>query len=346
MSSLTGYTPKIPIKNIYYMLCYAWNRLEEKDYADVAREDEKDIYHLLTRILIVKLRSLIKRGFYREYCVNQEEASTIRGRILFQESIKTFSFKRGRLHTEFDEMSHNILHNQLIKTTLYNLLHQPNLDIELKESVHQLMTYFNGIERIPLNQRAFNQVRLHRSNLHYGFVLDICRFLYESLFLHEQGEGNKFIDFERDEKAMAYLFENFVRQFYIEELPGFKVKRDNIYWQAEGEHLDYLPMMQTDISLENDQLKIIMDTKYYQNAYTERYGGKKLISSNLYQLLAYLSNYKITAKQLSGILLYPKVDQDLNLFYSIQDYPVKVCTVDLNKNWRFIHERLLEVVRF
>ncbi len=328
------------------MLCYSWGHLGEKGFSNIAREDEKDIKHLLTRILLVKLRSLIKRGFYREYQSYNEETSTLKGKIHFQESINTFSFKRGKMHCGFDEMSHDILHNQLIKSTLHHLLQSQNLENQLKEDVHQLYQYFQEISLIKIDQRLFNQVKLHRSNQHYRFVLDICRFLYESLLIHEnEVDASKFSDFERNPKAMARLFEDFVRNFYKNESPHFKVFRENIYWEAEGENLSYLPLMQTDITLENKERKIIMDTKYYQNALTQNFGSQKLISGNLYQLFAYLSNYKgQKGKEVSGILLYPKTGQDLDLSYMIKNYPVKIFTVDLNKNWQSIHERLIKIV--
>ncbi|WP_350300000.1 5-methylcytosine-specific restriction endonuclease system specificity protein McrC [Peribacillus frigoritolerans] len=336
---------KIPIKNLYYMLCYAWGHLAEKDFANISRENEKDMKHLLTRILLVKLRSLIKKGFYREYKSYQEELSNLRGRIHFQESINTISFKRGKMHCEFEDMSHDILHNQIIKSTLVKLIQSSNLDPTLKGEVRQLYPYFEGISTIKLDPQIFYKIKLHRSNQHYRFVLDICRFLFESLLMHEEGLETTFADFEREPKAMARLFEEFVRSFYKIELPEFKVYRENIYWEAEGENTAYLPLMQTDISLENIEWKIIMDTKYYQNSLIQNWGSQKLISGNLYQLFAYLSNHKkAIGKETIGILLYPKTGKALNLSYVVKGFPMKIFTVDLNSNWESIHERLLEIV--
>ncbi|RUL51331.1 5-methylcytosine-specific restriction endonuclease system specificity protein McrC [Lysinibacillus antri] len=335
----------IPIKNLYYMLCYAWQHLDEREFVSISREDEKDIKHLLTRILLVKLRSLIKRGFYREYQNNREETSTLRGRVLFKESIQSFSFKRAKMHIEFEELSHDIPHNQIIKSTLYQLLQLPGFDKKLKEEIHQLYSYFAQIKLIKLDGYIFNTIRLHRSNQHYRFVLDICQLLYEALLLNEEESDSKFADFERNPKAMARLFEDFVRNFYRKETPQFKVGRENIYWDATGENTSYLPIMQTDISLEDLNRKIIMDTKYYQNALTQNRGSEKLISTNLYQLFAYLSNHKEVNKVLSGILLYPKTGQELNLSYEIKGFPIKVYTVDLNRSWDIIHDRLLEIVK-
>lgn len=327
------------------MLCYAWGHLAEKEFAKIAREDEKDIKHLLTRILLVKLRSLIKRGYFKEYIGFREETSTLRGKILFQESINTFSFKRAKMHCEFEEMSHDILHNQIIKSILYYLIQSVKLEKELKDEVIQVYEHFGGISRLQLHPSIFNKVKLHRSNQHYRFVLDICRFLYESLLINEGNTDEKFADFEREPKAMARLFEDFVRNFYKKETPEYRVFRENIYWEAEGEDLSYLPLMQTDISLESQTRKIIMDTKYYQHSLTQYKGSQKLISGNLYQLFAYLSNHKkASEKETIGILLYPKTGQELNLSYVVKGYQMQVYTVDLNQDWRSIHERLVEIV--
>ena len=42
----------IPITNIYYLLCYAWDRLDEKDVVDVHPEEEKDLADLFARVLV------------------------------------------------------------------------------------------------------------------------------------------------------------------------------------------------------------------------------------------------------------------------------------------------------
>ena len=52
----------IPIENIYYLLCYAWDKLEEKDIVSVNKLDSKNILDLLSRVLINGMNYLIKRG--------------------------------------------------------------------------------------------------------------------------------------------------------------------------------------------------------------------------------------------------------------------------------------------
>ena len=325
------------------MLCYSWNHLSEMGEADASGDDDKDLPNLLTRILIGKLRSLIKKGFYREYVEHEEESSTLRGKVLFSESIATTSFKRGKMHVRYEEMSHDILHNQLIKATLQQLVKMKELDEELRKQIRNLTSYFHEVTLIKLNSDLFNGIKLHRSNRHYRFVLDICQFLMESSLLNEEGQTSRFADFYRDPREMAILFENFVRNFYRNELPYYHVSRETIYWQPEGNSDTYLPRMQTDITLKNKQRKMIIDTKYYQQTLTSNFGSHKVHSGNLYQLYAYLNNQQ-SELPTSGMLLYPEVNHTLDLDYQIQEYRVQVCTVDLNMGWRQIHQRLMKII--
>src|SRR5438128_539289 len=38
--------PMIPIDNLYYLLCYSWNRLEDRDLVDVSALPHKDLPNL------------------------------------------------------------------------------------------------------------------------------------------------------------------------------------------------------------------------------------------------------------------------------------------------------------
>ena len=53
---------KIPIQNIYYLLCYAWNKLDERDIVDVRGIDSTNILDLFARVLIGGLSRLFKQG--------------------------------------------------------------------------------------------------------------------------------------------------------------------------------------------------------------------------------------------------------------------------------------------
>lgn len=344
-------TNKIPIQNIYYMLCYAWDTLKERDIVNVSEIDSIKIIDLFAKVMINGLIHLIKRGLDKSYIEMQEETQSLRGKIIFGKTIKYLSIRKAKVYCEFDELSYNVLHNQIIKTTIHKLLLYKDLDKSLKEKLMDIYHYFNHIDEIKLNEKVFEKVQLHRNNYFYGFLLNICKIVYKNLLIDKKTGNIKFKDFLQDEKTMSQLFEKFVRNFYKREQNEFRVGRENIEWDAIAENdisRRYLPIMQTDISLTSDKRKIIIDTKFYKNALNSNKGSEKLISENLYQIFAYLKNIEKKGgvnKRAEGILIYPKVGQDIDLIYEVQGHLIKIKTLNLNQDWKQIHKRLLNIIK-
>ena len=79
---------EIPIANIYYLLCYAWEALEEKDtLADVGALDSTDLLGLFARVLTNGTRRLLRRGLDRGYLPREGEIAGVRGKLLTRNRI-------------------------------------------------------------------------------------------------------------------------------------------------------------------------------------------------------------------------------------------------------------------
>lgn len=340
----------IPIQNIYYLLCYAWDKLEEREIVDVKDIDSTEILDLFCKVLIGGSAHLLKKGLDRNYITYQEDTASIRGKINFNESIKRNLMRQARLNCEYDELSYNILHNQILKATFKRLLKNSEIDKELKKELKVIYDYFYFIDDITLSDRAFDLVRLNRNNYFYDFLLKICRLLYDNYFISEDTGAKKFKDFTRDEVKMRMLFEEFLRNFYRKEQDVFRVYREDIKWQFETEDESaekLVPKMQTDISLESSKRKIIIDAKYYREILNNNQGSRKLRSANLYQMFAYLKSVEDNGgvnKQCEGILIYPTTDKKLSLQYKVSGHKFSVRTINLNQEWRGIHNELLEII--
>ncbi|QGQ94158.1 5-methylcytosine-specific restriction endonuclease system specificity protein McrC [Paenibacillus psychroresistens] len=339
---------RIPIRNLYYMLCYAWDRLDESEQQNADQEDAKDIYDLFTRLLIDRVSSMLKKGLYREYHPIEEESSTLRGKLQFAPSVRALTHLRSKMVISYDELSTNLIHNRIVKSTLHLLLKVKELNVSHKERIAGLYNHFQEVSLIKLNDSVFQQAKVHRNNRHYGFVLQICRLIYHGLLVNEEDGTCRFSDFERDHKKMAELFEQFTRNFYKKELKDYWVHSEKIDWDEDTNTPgSYLPIMRTDISIDKDHVKWIIDTKFYGTTLsTGRFGNKTIRSNNLYQIYSYLRNIekRNPSKVLKGALLYPKVDQSLSLTYQLSGHEVKIYTVDLSASWPSIHQRLLELV--
>ena len=70
----------ILINNIYHMLAYAFQTLNQENYEDVAVESFDEMYDLLAAILAKGIGVQLKQGLYREYINRQEELPVMRGK--------------------------------------------------------------------------------------------------------------------------------------------------------------------------------------------------------------------------------------------------------------------------
>jgi 5-methylcytosine-specific restriction enzyme subunit McrC len=342
-------TSTIPIQNIYYLLCYAWNKLDEGETVDIASLESTELADLFTRVLSNGVHHLIRRGFDRDYLAFTEETPRIRGRINFSASLKRNLLKFGRPLCEFDELSYNVLHNQILKTTIHNLINTRNLHSDLKDELWEVSRWLRDVDQIRLTAQIFRRVRLHRNNNFYRFLLNICELVFENLLIDEKSGNNRFRDFTRDEGKMRALFEEFVRRFYKLHQTRFDVNSYKLSWNAESDEpnaLQFIPEMRTDICLVSPLRQIIIDCKFSKNIF-KTYRGKESVSpAHLYQIYTYLRHAEQQKgwKNLEGILLYPVVNQDVNLSLNLDGYPFQIRTIDLNQHWQNIEFDLLKII--
>src|SRR5262245_51822692 len=100
--------PAIPIENIYYLFCYAWNRFEEAQSIPLGAVPSPDLPNLLARVLVNGMSRLFRRGLDRGYQYHEEEISTVRGRIDLGSTLRLQARNVRRLHCEFDELSYDV----------------------------------------------------------------------------------------------------------------------------------------------------------------------------------------------------------------------------------------------
>ena len=342
---------KIPIQNIYYLLCYAWGNLEERDIVNVDAIPITKLVDLFAEVLINGITYLRKRGLDRGYIEFEEELTTLRGKIDFSRSLKRNLFKQARAHCEYDDFSYDVLHNRIIKSTIQHLIKIKGIDKKNKDSLVDILRWFSDIEPIHLNHSAFRRVQLNRNNAFYGFLLNVCELIVENMLVAKGSNGDTLFRDLFYEKGMPDLFEKFVLNFYKREQDVFKdVRAEDIHWYGvsfDEESRRKLPKMRTDISLTSTHRKIIIDTKYYSNPLTVYHDVERVHSNNLYQIFAYIKNVEHideANQHCEGILLYPVVDMEFKYQYELSGHPVRVCTIDLNQDWQDIHKDLLELI--
>ena len=95
------------IKNIYYMLAYAFQVLRQENYDDVAAEEFDDIQDLFAAILARGVSQQLKQGLHREYITKREDIPLMRGKLDIYGTIRNQIQRKKILSCEYDELSVN-----------------------------------------------------------------------------------------------------------------------------------------------------------------------------------------------------------------------------------------------
>lgn len=300
----------IPIQNIYYMLSYAFQVLNEQGYKKIAAEKFDNTAELCAAILAKGTAVQVKRGLGREYMERTEAMSFMKGRIDMADSLKTQSMMRKKLVCTYDDFSVNTYMNQIIKSTAELLLHS-RISKARKKELQKQMVYFSEVDRIDLHTVNWN-MQYNRNNQTYQMLISICYLVVKGL-LQTNRDGTIYLMDFLDQKPMCRLYEKFILEYYRKEHPNITAKASRIPWQLDGGGDHMLPVMQTDVTLSCREKTLIIDAKYYEHATQVRFGSHKLHSGNLYQIFAYVKNkeYELSDKphKVAGMLLYARTDE-------------------------------------
>lgn len=332
------------IKNIYYMLSYAYQSLRETGLKNVATEDFDNIHDLFAAIIARGVGSQIKRGLHRDYVSQEEALSGLRGQIRVAESIKQQSIPRGKLVCAYDEFTENSSLNQVLKATMLMLLRHGNVKPENKKALRKLLLYFSNVTEVAPATIRWDGLKYHRNNASYRMLIGICRLAIKGLLLTTEVGTHKLASWLQDEE-MYRLYEKFVLSYYQQHHPSFAPKAAKIDWDCDVSNKTYLPTMKTDIMLSSGDKRLIIDTKYYSHTMqlNSRYGSTTFVSGNLYQIFTYVKNSdKGGTGNVAGVLLYAKTDEEImpNDDFNIGGNRISLKTLDLNRDWNAIKEQL------
>lgn len=344
----------IVIKNIYYMLSYAFTTLRESVYNDIAAESFDNIDNLFAAILARGIGVQLKRGLHREYVNRVSDLTVMRGRINMPGTIRNKIGQRMRLTCDYDELSENNLLNQIVKSTVVLLLHNRDVKGKYKDELRKELLFFSNVEEIALAQVRWSDIRFQRNNRTYRLLIGICQLLVEGSLLSTE-HGNHRLPELLDEQRMCKLYEKFILEYYAQEFGrgcrGFSSKASTISWQLDDGFDELLPIMRTDVTLTYKNRTLIIDAKYYERTMQTNFGRQTLRSDNLYQIFTYVKNKEIelarTEHQVSGMLLYAKTDEELELdnVYHMSGNRISVGTLDLNQEFCKIRARLNGIIK-
>ncbi|NME44797.1 5-methylcytosine-specific restriction endonuclease system specificity protein McrC [Faecalicoccus pleomorphus] len=335
----------ICVKNIYYMLSYAFQILNEQGYKQILTEEFDNVAELCAAILSKGVALQVKRGLRKEYLINSDSLSTLRGKIDISVSIREQSLIKRQLVCSYDEFSVNSYMNRIIKTTMELLLHS-GISKGRKKDIRKLLVYFADVSFLEVNSINW-KLQFNKNNQTYQMLISICYLIIKGLLQTKTDGTTELMDF-LDEQRMSRLYEKFILEYYRKEHKELDVSSSQIPWNLDNDESSMLPVMQSDIMLHNKGKTLIIDAKYYSKSMQVQYDVHTVRSNHLYQIYAYVKNYdKDKSGDVMGLLLYAKTDEDIipHNTYQMDGNTIMVDTLDLNCDFNLIRQRLDQIVK-
>ncbi len=337
------------IKNIYYMLSYAFQILKQGDYENVAAEQFEKIHDLFAAILVKGVSRQLKQGLYREYVPVKEDLSVMRGKLNINGTMALQMQRKRQFSCEFDEFSEDNIYNQILKTTIDRLVRADDVAAERRQSLKKLLVFFGNVKLIQPNYIAWNKLIYQRNNRNYELLLNICYFILNGMLQTTENGEYKLLAFS--DEHMERLYERFILEYYRQHHAELNPSAQHIKWnlteEPDNAMIQFLPDMRTDITLHKDGKKLIIDAKYYGKAMIQNFDKSTLRSAHLYQIFAYVRNMDTeNTGNVSGLLLYARTEEEVfpdGKPFVIGGNSIGAKTLDLNQEFSVIAKQLDEI---
>ncbi|HDL0658509.1 TPA: 5-methylcytosine-specific restriction endonuclease system specificity protein McrC [Staphylococcus aureus] len=338
----------VNIKNIYYMLSYAFTVLNKKGYQKLATEQFENIFDLYSAILIKGISSQLNSGLHHEYLEQTDSLKVVRGKVDVKNSIQGLGVLSQRINCIYDEFSLNTYRNKILKTTMKCLI-KTDISRKNKIKLRKLLVHFNNVDTLDYRNIQWYH-SFDRNNQTYKMLISICYLIFQGVIQTESKGQNDLMVFV-DEQQISRLYEKFILEYYKKEFPELVVTSSNIQWSLDNDdNVNMLPVMRSDIMLRYKDKCLIIDAKFYKNTLNNYYDTKKIHSTNLYQIFTYVKNQQLNLKkkaiQVSGMLLYAKTDENiaLNDKFHMSGSQIIIKTLDLNCDFNIIKKQLNGIV--
>lgn len=334
----------IPVRNVYYMLAYAFRALHEKAYRDMGAEAFDNAAELLAAILCRGVSMQLKRGLWRQYFTVEEPLTAPRGKIEVGSSIKTQIIRKKQLVCAHDDFSTNAYLNRILKTTM-DLLLRADISAARKKELRKLLIFFDGVEVLDPHRVQW-RLPYDRNNQTYRMLVVVCRFVIKGLLLTTASGTVRMRDVG-DDREMHQLYEKFILGYFRREHPELHTSSPQVPWNVTDGLRAALPTMQTDVVLANRSTgrTLIIDAKYYAHNMQRisTYQSQTIHSGNLYQIFTYVKNWRAApGETVSGMLLYARTDDAVQPDgdYEMNGNTISVKTLDLNRPFPAIAAQL------
>ena len=348
----------IPVRNLWLLMLYASDLYRQLGSAKIAVEDNpEDMANLVAEILCHQVEQRLMRNLSYGYQSKVAVISRVRGRIdtLYTERHRLLD--KGKVCCRFEELTVDTPRNRYVRSALEQL----NSLVNKTSLAHRCRTLAMSLDRLGVSNGkpvgySGKSERLGRHDAEDKKMLAAADLAF-SLALPTEFTGQHQLAMpDKNIYWLRKLFEKAIAGFYavaLEKSEWRVLAGKQFNWQISHKTAGIeaiLPNMKTDIIIDNKSSgeRLVIDTKFNSVTTKGQYREDTLRSGYIYQMYAYLRSQEdlddIKSFTTSGMLLHPSVDCDVDELVTIQDHPIRFCTVNLALNAAGIREQLLELL--
>jgi len=280
------------------------------------------------------------RDVHRKYELYQSNMQFIKGKVLFQETIRKNIHHRHLHYVQYDEFTINTTLNKIFKTIMLRLLSQTGSG-KNKKDLKKALIYLEEVDTIRLSKALFDRVHFNRLNQDYHPLFNMAKMFYYNLKpgFHEGDEYTFTFLIPLNDLFEYFVYKLLANYYNQSESPKDVLHEKPRKYLARSDGKGEFTLKPDITVRENDQFRLILDAKY-------KNPEKGVLQSDVYQMLAYALRYK--CKRL--FLVYPAFHEVQNPVEIINTYiipselgDIEISTVQidlreknmdlLQKNW-------------
>lgn len=271
----------------------------ESAYLSLQKETLLDLFILqFCRLLNKELM----QGMIRCYEKKNENLNVIRGRLVLGQQLKQNLAHKERLYCQYDVLSENTLHNQVIKYVLRHLVRVAT-GVLAKKRLAELLMRFDEIDDVSVSLQMLDSLSFDRTTNRYKQVFEQCRWFIEGFYPDVVVGANSCMTLLFD---MNKLFESYVaavfKKMVYADGKRLRVQGPQRYMVRRDDRDEQVFLMKPDMAFldENNDLIAIADAKWKMLDEREKKMG--ISQADLYQMASYAIRYDVDRLA----LIYPR----------------------------------------
>ncbi len=275
-----------------------------------------------------QLHAEMMQGMIRTYIERNENLNVLRGRLRIEQQFKQNLAHRERLYCQYDELSEDNIHNQILKYVL-KLLLKTAIGNRARLQVSELLMRFDPISDVAVDTALLDSLSFDRSTARYEPIFDQCRRFLEGVHPDVLAGKETCVSllFDMNQLFEAYVGAELRRKAWSE---GLRVREQGPQkYLARRKDTDRnVFRMKPDISFlnENNQVVAIADAKWKLLDEEER--KLRISQADLYQLESYAIRYRVEEL----FLIYPmqqKMTMPVQLHFKGSGATVNIVPFDI-----------------